>query len=199
MNAKLQELTEKIYQEGVQKGQTEAEKIIADARLEAKKIISEATSEAERQLTEAHKKSDELQKNVNSELQMAFRQTLTSLKQHVAGLIATKASAESVTAAVQSEQFLLSVLTTAAGQWQSNSGTIVQLPESLALETRKFLEAQIARSFTGGLTIEYVKEIRAGFIIQPSDGSYKISFTDESLTSFFKGFLRPKLVEMLYQ
>lgn len=62
MNAKLQELTEKIYQEGVQKGQTEAEKIIADARLEAKKIISEATSEAERQLTEAHKKSDELQK-----------------------------------------------------------------------------------------------------------------------------------------
>lgn len=35
---KIQELTEKIYREGVEKGQQEAERIVAEARQQAEKI-----------------------------------------------------------------------------------------------------------------------------------------------------------------
>ena len=39
MENKIQELTDKIYREGVEKGNTEAQKLIANAQDEAKKIV----------------------------------------------------------------------------------------------------------------------------------------------------------------
>ena len=40
MENKIQELTDKIYREGVEKGNVEAQKLIANAQGEAQKIIS---------------------------------------------------------------------------------------------------------------------------------------------------------------
>ena len=42
MENKIQELTDKIYREGVEKGNTEAQKLIANAQDEAKKIVEDA-------------------------------------------------------------------------------------------------------------------------------------------------------------
>ena len=48
MQNKLQELTEKIYKEGISKGNEEAETIVADAKKEAANILKNAESEAKR-------------------------------------------------------------------------------------------------------------------------------------------------------
>lgn len=199
MNAKLQELTDKLYQEGVQKGQSEAEKILTDAKAQASKIIAEAKAEAENRLAEGQKKSDELRSNVQAELQMATRQCITSLKQQITGLIATKVASGAVAEALNSREFLAGVIQSVAKNWQTAEGTVIQLPANLDADIRKFLETQISSALAGGVTVEYVKDIKTGFLIQPADGSYKVSFTEESITGFFKEFLRPKLVEMLYQ
>ncbi len=45
MQNKLQELTEKIYQEGISKGNEEAERIISEARTDSEKIIKGAEKE----------------------------------------------------------------------------------------------------------------------------------------------------------
>ena len=42
MENKIQELTDKIYREGVEKGNEEAQRLIANAQEEAKKIIEDA-------------------------------------------------------------------------------------------------------------------------------------------------------------
>ncbi len=47
MEHKIQELTEKIYREGVEKGNEQAKKIVSDAQEEAKKIIENAKKEAD--------------------------------------------------------------------------------------------------------------------------------------------------------
>ena len=44
---KIQELTEKIYREGVEKGQAEAERIIEEGRQKAADIVNEAKKQAE--------------------------------------------------------------------------------------------------------------------------------------------------------
>ena len=41
-NNKLQELTQKLYNEGLEKGRSEAERLIAEAKAEAAKILAEA-------------------------------------------------------------------------------------------------------------------------------------------------------------
>ena len=48
MENKIQELTDKIYREGVEKGNEEAQKLIAKAQEEAKRIIEDARSEERR-------------------------------------------------------------------------------------------------------------------------------------------------------
>ena len=42
MENKIQELTDKIYREGVEKGNEEAQRLIANAQEESKNIIDEA-------------------------------------------------------------------------------------------------------------------------------------------------------------
>ena len=47
MENKIQELTDKIYREGVEKGNEEAQKLITKAQEEAKKIVENAQKEAD--------------------------------------------------------------------------------------------------------------------------------------------------------
>ena len=47
MENKIQELTDKIYREGVEKGNEEAQRLISSARDEAAKIVEDARKEAE--------------------------------------------------------------------------------------------------------------------------------------------------------
>lgn len=39
MENKLQQLTQKLYDEGLEKGRAEADKLVADAKAEAQKIV----------------------------------------------------------------------------------------------------------------------------------------------------------------
>ena len=55
MDSKLQELTDKIYTEGVEKGKEEAAKIVEKANAEAKAIVAKAKAEAEKQLLKPKK------------------------------------------------------------------------------------------------------------------------------------------------
>ena len=55
MENKIQELTDKIYREGVEKGNEEAQKLIAKAQEEAKRIIEDAHKEADSIVATAHK------------------------------------------------------------------------------------------------------------------------------------------------
>ena len=45
-NNKLQELTQKLYNEGLEKGRSEADRLVAEAKAEAAKILAEAKAEA---------------------------------------------------------------------------------------------------------------------------------------------------------
>ena len=49
-----------------------------------------------------------------------------------------------------------------------------------------------------GVTIEQVNGIKTLFTVSPADGSYKVNFGEEEFMNYFKAFLRPQLVEMLF-
>jgi len=56
MNSKIQQLTETIYNEGVQKAKEEAEAILKEAKEKAAGIEKEAQKEAEKKVAEAEGK-----------------------------------------------------------------------------------------------------------------------------------------------
>ena len=66
MENKIQELTDKIYREGVEKGNAEAQRLVSEAQKEAQQMIEAARKEAEAILAEARKSADEMKKNKQS-------------------------------------------------------------------------------------------------------------------------------------
>ena len=87
MENKIQELTDKIYREGVEKGNEEAQKLIAKAQEEAKRIIEDAHKEADSIVATAHKSADELAENTKSELKLFAGQAVNALKSEIATLV----------------------------------------------------------------------------------------------------------------
>jgi V/A-type H+-transporting ATPase subunit E len=83
-----------------------------------------------------------------------------------------------------------------ASKWSADEGVIISSPEA---ETLKAYFASNAKDLlTKGVTIEQVNGVKSLFTIAPADGSYKVNFGEEEFNAFFKSFLRPQLVEMLF-
>ncbi len=55
MENKIQELTDKIYREGVEKGNEEAQRLIGEAQKEAQKLLEEARKQADSIVADAQK------------------------------------------------------------------------------------------------------------------------------------------------
>ncbi len=198
MDQKLQELTEKLYQEGVSRGNQEAENIISEARLQANEIISKAKSEAETIIKDSEKKSAELTKNTHSELQLASGQLVSALQQEVINLVSGKIIEQSIKPATDDIKFIQQVILTAVQNWVSTQNVEVVVAEKDKKVIEDFFANLTKQQLNKGIKIESANNIKAGFQIGPDDGSYKVSFTQEDFMNFFKEFIRPKVVELLY-
>jgi V/A-type H+-transporting ATPase subunit E len=86
MTKKLQDLTEKIYNEGIQKAKEEADTIIKEAREKASAIEAEAKKKAEKTTAEAEEKAKETKKHVEAEMKMALDQSVAALKKEIIDL-----------------------------------------------------------------------------------------------------------------
>ena len=75
---KIQELTEKLYREGVEKGQAEASRIIEEAKQQASQILAEAREQAQGIEAQAQKKAAELNANTKSELKLYTGQAMSA-------------------------------------------------------------------------------------------------------------------------
>lgn len=196
MDTKIQELTEKIYKEGVEKGNEEAGRIIADANAQKQAIVSEAETEAKRIVAEAKKQADDLKKNTEAELKLFATQSVEALKSEVANLITGEITSTNVKAVVADKAFMQKVVLDMAKEWAKNEVLTIQSADADALT--KYFEANAKDLLNKGVKIEKVSGKEASFTIVPADGSYKVTFGEEEFVAFFKEFLRPGLVEMLF-
>jgi len=203
MQNKLQELTEKIYQEGISKGNTEAEAIISNARKEADNIISGAKKEADEILKEARKKSEEILSNGKAELKLSSKQAINALKQQITDLINGEIIHSSVSSAFDDLQFIQRIIEQAVKNWDAGSAEIPEITVLVPKNDEKKLIEYFIKSgkelLDKGLEIKANETIKTGFQISPKDGSYKISFTENDFTNFFKQYLRPRLVKLLFE
>ena len=63
---------------------------------------------------------------------------------------------------------------------------------------KKYFAANAKALLDKGVRIEEVNGTKSLFTISPADGSYKVNFGEEEFENYFKDFLRPQLVEMLF-
>ncbi len=201
MTTKLQDLTDKVYNEGVQKAKDEAESILKEAKEKAANIEKEAKAEAEKTISEAKKEAEEAKRHTESELKMAIDQALTSLKQDVANLVTMEALEPTTKELFSDKKYLGNLIQKVVEGWsKGKEGDLsLILPETDQKEMEKYYKNELAGQLNKEVQVSFSNQIKAGFKIGPSDGSYVISFTEEDFNNFFKTYLRPKTRELLFE
>ncbi len=202
MENKLQELTQKLYNEGVEKANEEADKILAEAKSEADKLKQIAEKDAQKIIADAEQKSVEIKKNVDAELNLAAKQTIRTVKQKITDVIVSKVIDEPVKKAFDDEEFVKEIIETVVKNWNSQKNETIDLsvllPADLEKKFAKFFTAKSGKELNAKLELSFSDTIKGGFKVGPADGSYKISFSEEDFENFFKSYLRPKTIELLY-
>ena len=202
MENKLEQLTRKLYDEGLSKGRSEAEALIAKAQSEAAQIVADARAKADALLKTAEHNAEELRKNTQTEIMLASRQAVNTLKQQIEKLVVMKSVAPSVGSINVDPNFIQEMLLTVARNWNGTMSGKIELRALLPAEQKEAFDRLIAQSadqaLHDGLEIIYDNGVKSGFKIGPKDGSYYISFRDADFDALLMDYLRPKVAELLF-
>lgn len=198
-NKKLQELTEKLYAEGLSKGREDAERMVAEAEQKAAAIVAEAEKTAAATIKAAEQKAEEIKKNNQTEVALATRQAVAALKEQIASLVVAKAVEPAVHAATIEPDFVKEMLLGIARSW---NGERVELEATLPADLKAKLEADaegaVKALLAEGVEIGYSDKVKSGFKVAPKEGGYYISFTDEDFAALLGEYLKEKVVKMLF-
>jgi V/A-type H+-transporting ATPase subunit E len=203
MENKLQQLTQKLYEEGLEKGRAEADQCIARAKEQAAKIIADARKEAEEIIRKAEDKAEDTAKNTETEISLAGKQAVARLKAEISEMIIAKTTSEGIKAATLDGSFLKEMLVAVAKNWNGASAGKVELKALLPEAKRQELDAAFEKAakelLAEGIEVGYSKEVKTGFRVSEKNGGYYISFADADLEALVSEYLREKVSQMLFK
>jgi V/A-type H+-transporting ATPase subunit E len=198
---KIEELTRKIYEEGVEKAKKQEEELLKQARKEAERIVGEARREAAETAETARKEAARARELLASELKLAGNQAIAQLKRRIVDCLLDAMLPPSVSSALNDTGFIQKIIIEIVERWDHNRMNI-DLEVVLSPQNKDVLAAQFAAKAKGllerGLTLRVSDELKNGFRIQPGDGSYRISFEEEDFVAFFRAFLRERTRKILF-
>lgn len=194
--ANLEELTNKIYAEGVEKGKAEAAAIVAKAEEQAAAVKAKAEAEAADIIARAQQKAAELDKNTRAELKLYADQSVSAIKTQVSDLLTGRVAEESVKAATADKAFMQKVIAEMAQQMAKEGEVTIAAKDAEALKA--YVAANLKGALDKGVKITEVKGQKVDFSIVPAKGGYKIDFGEAEFVAYFKDYLRPQIVEMLF-
>ena len=195
MENKIQELTDKIYAEGVEKGKAEADRLVCEAKENAAEIVKKAQAEAEAIVAAAKKKAEELDANTRSEIKLYGAQAVGALKSEVATVVTDTIVKAAVKEALAGDS-VKAMLVKIAERWNSDEALVISTSE--AEELKAYFAKNAKALLDKGVEIKQVNGSKTSFSIAPADGSYKVNFGEGEFEAFFKSFLRPQMVELLF-
>lgn len=203
MENKLQELTRKLYDEGLEKGRAEADKMVAEAKQQAEKIVAEAKAEAAAIVKQAEDKAEDVGKNTMTEIALAGKQAVAKIKSEIASMIIAKSTSEGVKQAGMDPAFVKEMLLAVAKNWNGSESGKVELQALLPEDTRNTLDAAFASSaqelLAAGIEVGYSKSVKTGFKVGAKDGGYYISFSDADVEALLGEYLREKVFQLLFK
>ena len=197
---KLQELTQKLYEEGLSKGKAEGEQVLEKARAQAEEIIKEAREKAEEIVARAHKEADDYRTKVEGDVKMAATQTIQETKAGIENLIVAQAVDAPVKAALADESYIKEIISAVAAKFQADEASDLSLilPESLKARLEPYVKDTLAKTIGKGVDVKFSRSLSGGFHIGPKNGSWFISLSDESCEELIGSYLRPATKKLLF-
>lgn len=202
MDNKLDILTKKIYEQGVEKANHDSVEIVENAKKEAEKIVNDAKAEAERIVNQANKEAEELRTKVNADVKMAATQSIAVTKQEIEKMVVTNATEQGVKAAMTSSDLMKELIKDIVKAFNPANASPVALdlilPEAMKAELEPFVKNEIGKMFKNEVNVNFNKKIGGGFKVAPKDGGFVLQFTDEEFNQLISNYLRPTTKKILF-
>lgn len=200
MSNKLQELTDRLYNEGLSKGKEEGEILLFKARKEADEIIANARKQAEDIVTEAENRAAQLKEKAESDIKMASEQALMATKKDIENLLVNALCAEETEKVLSEEKFLKEIILAVAQKFstQQSEDISLVLPASLKSMLEPWVSTELKKVLKKEIGVDFSKKIKGGFSIGPQNGSWYISMSDESFKALISEYLRPVTKKLLF-
>ncbi len=200
MQNKLQELIDKLYNEGLSKGREEGEALLAKAKSQAADIVAEAEKKAAEIMTKAEKEAEAYKVKVAGDLKMAASQSVQATRKDIEDLVVFKMTGSATEKALSDEAFVKEVIKAVAEKFNAETSMDLNLvlPESLKSSLEPFVKNELSTILMGQVNASFSKKIAGGFTIGPKDGSYFISLTDETFKELISEYLRPATRKLLF-
>ena len=200
MQNKLQELTDRLYNEGLSKGKQEGEELLAKAKVQADEMIAKAQAEAAQIVAAAQKQAEEIKTKTASDIRMASTQSLAATKKDIETLVVGKMTDEAVKKALSSADFVKDIIKAVAEKFTTDGPVDLELilPEALKADLEPFATKELANILGAGVEASFSKKVSGGFKIGPKDGGYFVSFTEETFNELISEYLRPATKKLLF-
>lgn len=200
MQDKLQELTDKLYNEGLSKGKEEGQRLLDEAKVQAEALVAGARKEAERIIEEAKKNVAEMKTKAELDIRSASAQALQATRKDIESLLLDASCKAPAKAELADAALLKQVILETAKRFSPDAPCDLSLvlPEKLRGELEAWASGELAARLNGGVSASFSKKMAGGFHIGPADGSWYVNFSDESFSALIAEYLRPVTRKLLF-
>ena len=131
---------------------------------------------------------------------MSVKQAVASLKQQLTNLISDKIAVDMTKSAFKDEDFVRELMSKIIEKWNpdGNLDLNVIMNQKEKEEFEKYLLAKHKDLLNNNLTLVNSSSQKEGFVIQPKDGSYKITFSEKVFEEFFNAYLKDYSKKLLF-
>lgn len=212
----VEALIERLRDEGVASGQSQAAQLVADARHEAERIIADAQAEAEEILTQARIEEARYRSAGEAALEGAMRDAILKMKGHLSTRFSEQVK-RLVSAEMSQEAFLEKLILELAGRVRRDAALDASptlelvLPEDvIGLEQLRREPEQLragslahfvlnlaSELLRDGVEISGSKDINSGICIRLMDGEIQVDLTPEKVATVLLEHLHPRFRAIL--
>lgn len=200
MPADLQSLLERIQAEGVEKANTKAAAIIA----EAEKKAAEKIAAAEKKQREFHDKTAAeaavLQERTEQAIRQAARDVVIEVGQSIQQTlerVLLKKLDETLSGDFL-KTFLENLIKAVAADPSVEGGMQALVSEDQAQALAEFAASSLSGAVADGLMIAPNKDVKAGIRVMVADGRIEHDFTNEAIMTAMSKMMSPTLAKMVF-
>lgn len=199
MTQDLQQLLDRIRQEGVEKAQDEAKAIIEKAHAEADALMAKTKAEAETYRKNAEREAEAFSRRAEASIRQAGRDVQIQVEQELIKTLERLLRGEIEQAAADASALEVWISDAVAAYLKGGDAEVEVVLGGRAAEQAAGLVQRLRnRAADGkGFTVSPNPAFPNGFSLRLEGGRVEHSFTAEAITTALSRLLRPQLVKLL--
>lgn len=199
MTQQVQELIEKIKQEGIEAAEKTAREIENEARSRAKAVVAQAEKQARQKIAAAEGEVKKLQESAHAALLQASRDTLISVRKKIESLLGSVVR-EQVSGAMTPEvlaRVMEAAVKAAVGGASENADITATVSRDDLEKLEKGALAGLQKAVASGVRLQGSDDIGRGFLISFDGGKSSFDFSDQSLAEYLGAFLNVRVAGII--